>query len=282
MSSRRTVSITGGIVVVVAVLVVALPSLVGASYQIARHAECVQGATVASEYFWTPVLVVDSPPNFENSSPFAFGSGWAPGLAPAYLNLSGGESGGTFSLDHWVLLQQHLAWQDGPGGVPACPSYAATDLSRTLNQSVIPAEQFAALLPPGSTSDLDVPHTFNMSAPNGTLYGSVYFQANYSDGYTDLAFSSITLSNDIEGSGGYETLSWSDVGATFFVVVPFLSQSGASLPYATWVTGVTSAIYHLSAPWFGCIQWANQPTNPFGTGLSFGPPPTSDSPCQYP
>jgi hypothetical protein len=269
-------------VAVVVVLVLTLPSVVGASYQFLSHADCVQGATAASGYFWTPILVLDAPPNFNNSTTFVLGSGWAPGLSPAYLNLSSGESGGTFSLDHWILVQQGLEWQNGPGGVPSCPSYVATDLSRTQNQSVSPPEKFSELLPPGSTSDVGVPHTLNLSAPNGTVYGSVYFIANYSDGYGNLPFSSITASDSLEGSGGYEWISWSNVGATVFVIVPFRSQSGTPIPFLTWLTGVTSAVYYLYAPWFGCIQWGGQISDPFGTGLSFGPPPASGFLCTYP
>jgi hypothetical protein len=282
MPSRRPVAIAGVIVVVLAVLVLTLPSVIGGSYQFVQHAECVQGAIAASEYFWTPVLVLNSPPNFNNSTSYVIGSGWAPGLSPAYLNLSSGESGGTFSLDHWILVQQHLEWLYGPGGVPSCPSDVATDLSRNLNQSVFPPESFSELLPSGSTSDVGVPHMFNMSAPNGTIYGSVYFLANYSDGYGNLSFASITFSDDLQGSHGYQSISWSDVGATFLVVVPFRSQSGTWFPFLTWVTGVVSAVYYMWAPWFGCIQWAGQISNPFGTGLSFGPPPTSGYQCSYP
>lgn len=282
MPARRRRTITAGIVVVIVVLVLTLPSAVGASYQLIRHAECVQGAVTASGYYWTPLLVVDAPPNFNNSTTYVSGSGWAPGLSPTYLNLSNGESGGTFSLDHWILAPQHLEWQYGPGGVPSCPSYGATDLSRNLNQSVSPSENFSELLPPGSLSDVGAPHMFNMSAPNGTIYGSVYFIANYSDGYSSLSFSEITVSDDLEGSGGFQWISRSDVGATYFVVVPFRSPSGSSLPFVTYVTGVTSAVYYLYSPWYGCIQWGGQIPNPFGTGLSFGPPPAPGSLCSYP
>lgn len=138
------------------------------------------------------------------------------------------------------------------------------------------------LAPPGSTSDVGVPNTFNMSAPNGTIYGSVYFNANYSDGYGGLSFLDITYSNDLEGVGGEQWFSLSDVGATYLVVVPFRSASGSLLPFVTYVSGVTSAVYYLYGPWYGCIQWAGETPNPFGTGFSFGPPPASGGPCVYP
>lgn len=125
MPALRRGTIAAGLVVIVAVLVLTLPSVLGVSYQFIRHAECVPGARAASGDYWTPVLVVDSPPSFNNSTAYVTGSGWAPGLSPAYLNLSNGEAGGVFSLDHWILIPQHLEWQYGPGNVPTCPRYVA-------------------------------------------------------------------------------------------------------------------------------------------------------------
>ena len=228
------------------------------------------------------MAIVDSPPDFESSGTVANASGWAPGVAPAFLNVSDGEVAGVFSLDRWVLRGQRLVWDWGPGSVPKCPALTADDLSRTTSQTGQPQEKPTELLPPGSLSDVTVPHMFNMSARNGTSYESLYFIANYSDGYSGLSFSSITTSFQLSGTGG--TTSWfmSESGATFFVTIPFVSPVGKDLPYATWLMGVESTEYTVHAPWYGCVQWSGGVPNLFGTGLAFGPPPATGVTCRYP
>jgi hypothetical protein len=271
-------------VVVLAVLVgliLGLPSALGSSFQLVQHGRCSTGPAVASGFFWTPIVVLDSPPSYNNSSTYALASAWAPGVAPVFLNLSNGEAGGEFSLDHWVLLPQTVQWVAGPGAVPVCPAFVGEDLSRVLGNSTGPAENFSELAPPGSTSDIDVPHMVNMSAPNSSEFPSVYFIANYSDGYSGASFGQITHVNDLGGSDGTEQFTESQVGATFFVIVQFQTSAGP-IPYSTWMSGVNSVQYTLEAPWLGCIQWGGGIANPFGTGLSFGPAPSSGYACSFP
>jgi hypothetical protein len=267
---------------VVVGLTLGVPSVAGASFQFVRHGRCVAGPVAASGVFWTPVTIVDSPPNFNNSSTQAVATAWAPGVVPVFLNLSDGEAGGEFSLDHWALVHQSIQWVAGPGSTSGCPAYSAADLSRMPGNGTRANASFFELLPSGSSSDVGVPHMFNMSAPNGSNFSSVFFVANYSDGYSGLSFRQITQQNALLGAGGYEWLTQSAVGTTIFVVIPFQAPNGGPLPYGTWLTGVTSVRYTMFAPWDGCIQWGGNVGNPFGTGLSFGPPPTSGFSCSYP
>ena len=270
-----------GLAVVVA-LFLALPTAFSTDYQIVRHATCGTGSSLAQGVFWTPVAIVDSPPNFNNSTTFATASGWAPHVAPALFNVSDGEAAGVFSLDRWALESQHLIWSWGPGAIPTCPSVIGVDLSRAGPQDAQPVENLSILVPNGSSSDVGVPDTLSLPAPNETVYASVYFFANYTDGVGNLSFARITSSDQLVGSGGYQSSTETEVGATFLVIVPFVSPTGRPMPYLTWLVGVESMEYYLFSPWYGCIQWFGDIANPFGTGLSFGPGPTHGYSCLYP
>ena len=263
-------------------LVLVLPSALGSPNQILGHTTCTAGPVLAQAWLWTPVSVVDSPPTYNNTTNWVTASGWAPFETPALYTVSGGAAGGVFSLDDWVLTQMHSTWHWGAGASASCPGTAAIDLSRTPGGPPSLAENYTQLLAPGASSDVGVPHQFNGSLPAGATYPSVYFFANYTDGFANLSFSSITYANEIIGSGEYETTSFSSEGATLFVVVPFVGDHGQPLPVAGYLTGVVSASYQLNGPWYGCIQWASPPS-PFGTGLAFGPPPPNNGfQCVYP
>jgi len=257
----------------VVVLLVLLPTMLGWPGQVVRHAVCVRGAEEASGTFWTPIIIVDSPPSFNNSTTFATASGWAPGESPAYLNISDGEAAGVFSLDSWGLFYEDTHWLLGPGNGSSCQSLVAVDLSREhVTSGPYPMENVSVMLPAGSLSDVGVPHTINMTGPHGTSYSSVYFVANYSDGFPGYSFSHITMLNSLGGSGGYQAFSESDVGSTFYVKVQFADGQGNDASVAGYLAGVDSTVYYTWAPWLGCIQWSGNTPNPFGTGLAFGPP----------
>ena len=282
MAVRRRNAVWVGLgIAAVALLVVGLPTVTGMSDQILHHAVCVTGSPIASTILWTPVAIVDSPPSTNGTQTYANASAWAPGLRPVFLNLSDGEAGGVFSLDRWVLLPQALQWIAGPGAVPSCASQMLEDASRTLGQPSQPEENFSQFLPIDSTSDLGVPDNVSMAAANGTVYGSVNFVANYSLGMVNRSFDDYTWFDEI-GKGIWQTNSQSSVGGTFFVGVPFVDPSGRPHMYSGWMTGVTSELYVLQGPWYGCIQWEWSIGNPFGTGLSFGPGPSSRFACAYP
>ncbi len=270
------------ILAVLIVLIVALQTAFASSYQIAEHADCALGTPVATGVFWTPVAIVDSPPEYNSTTSFANASGWAPNVAPALFNVSDGEAAGVFSLDSWVLYSESRQWEFGPGAVATCPSVKGVDLSRSSLESPQPTETFTELLPRGSLSDVAVPNTVNLSGPGASMHESVYFIANYSDGYSNLPFSQITGEIGLAGSGGAVLFAESQVGGTYFIVVPFMTPTGSLVPYVTWLTGVETTEYYISAPWYGCIQWAGSILNPFGTGLSFGPAPTTGFGCTFP
>jgi len=271
MASRRAARAWGaGAVAILVGLTLVIPTVAHAGYQLLEHAACVAGPPVARGTYWTPVTMVDSPPDYNNTTEFALASGWAPGVAPAFINVSDGEAAGVFSLDSWQLVSQSLKWTAGPGLIPACPSPVAVDLSRTAAGASQPEENSTVLLPNGSLSDANVPHFVNISAENGTVSGSVWFLANYSRGYQHLGFWAIT-GVDGMGAGETETFFESVSGGTFFVIVPFVSPADGPMPFPVFLTGVQSTEYTLAGPWYGCIQWGGEISNPFGTGLSFGP-----------
>jgi len=260
-----------------------LPTVLGQPTQILGHTVCLEGPTLSQGWFWTPLSIVDSPPSFDNTTEWVNASAWAPYETPVLYTVSGGAAGGVFSLDKWALTQTHQAWRWGAGPPSPCPKMEAIDLSRTAQGPPSLAENYTQLLAPGATSDVAVPHQFNLSIPGGATYPSVYFLANYSDGFANLSFGQITYSNELSGQGGYEWTSFARTGATIFVIVPFVGQTTPSTPIAGFLTGVISAMYQLNSPWSGCIQWGSNIANPFGTGLSFGPPPPQGGfQCVYP
>ena len=155
------------------------------------------------------------------------------------------------------------------------------DASRTLGLPSQPEENFSQLLPIDSTSDIGVPDNVSMAATNGTVYGSVDFVANYSHGMVNRSFDNYTWFDEI-GKGIWQTNYQSSVGGTFFVGVPYVDAQGRPHVYSGWLAGVTSEFYEIQGPWYGCIQWEWTIGNPFGTGLSFGPGPSSRYACAYP
>ncbi len=280
VAARAATRIAAVVVVAAVALILATPTALGTSYQLLRHARCGLGAAVSQSLFWTPVVIVDSPTGGNNSS--AVASGWAPFETPVYLSEDSGEAAGGFTLDTWALYQQTQVWSWGAGAVPACSGQVAIDLSRTPAGPASSGAQTAVLLAPGATSDAGVPHQVNLTAPNGSMYSSVLFFANYSRGYGNLSFHQITGEVIVGGAGQTTTSSQISTGATLFVVVPFPSSGGATRPYALWLSGVVSMSYTLVGNWSGCVQWWDR-LNPMGTGLSFGPPPASPNGfCQFP
>jgi hypothetical protein len=254
MQRRRRAVIAICVCAVLAVLVLTLPTVFGSSYQFLQHRECRTQAVLEKSLFWTPLYILDSPPNGTANA-----TAYAPREPILWSNATNGEAIGMFTLDLWEVYSQKLVWVSGAGQSQACPALRAVDLSRTGGAAPNFGINESVLLPVGSTSDVGVPNSVNLTNGSDVVYPSVLFYAAYPPNQTFL--------NIICGYGGYETLTitQSFVGV---VLVPYRQADGMNSAVPVFLVGEGSFYYKLPGSGAWDIGWYTVP-NPFGTGFAF-------------
>lgn len=108
---HRNLAIGTVIVVAAVVLVpVAVPQL---GYGVVSHLVCGQGAVVASEYFWTPIALLNSP--YRGVAWVNQTTHYGTGFITEGTNATNGTSVGIFDLDEWNLTRAVNSSSAGPG-----------------------------------------------------------------------------------------------------------------------------------------------------------------------
>ncbi len=113
--SRRTALLVLLVAAAVIAAVAVVPLAASLSWALVAHYECGPGVQVASDYLWTPLVLVNSPyGGFANGTGNGFGTG-----------VANGSSAGSFQLDQWNISTSVRVVVAGPGPNAICTGYLA-------------------------------------------------------------------------------------------------------------------------------------------------------------
>jgi hypothetical protein len=251
----RLVWLTIAVVVVAAVVLVP----VGApqvGYGVIRHVVCAKGPVLATEDFWTPLALLNSPYRGEGWANLSYRS------ALMSINATGGRAVGLFVLDEWNLTRLVNSSALGPGVSHPC----------TQGAQASPSEGNSLLVDtiPNPSNESDVAEADQVVAGDFILGSPLYGQ-----NVTSVLFQNDYVDDDAGGLGTCNASSPTlepAYSTSYPVVVPFDRNPSSGAPEYGFPAPVPIAVtYSYEFPAGGNYYFfdPSKASPPYGGGLAF-------------